>query len=240
LSRIRKQLGADTLITDGSTVRLNFDRVWVDVAAFQAALGGADMAAQPIEQIETAVSLYRADLLDDLTLNDAPEFELWLLGRRAQMRHLRERGLMALIQRQIDCGQFDAALLTAQQLVQHNPLLEDAHAQLIRLYARTGQRRAALQQYAQCRTLLQQELAIEPGEALQTLAASLEAERPFPPHITPQTAVSFPLSPTASDFVGRTAELTALQTAWQQAQAGQGGVIMIAAQAGGGKTRLVQ
>ncbi|KAA3664637.1 MAG: hypothetical protein DWQ04_04720, partial [Chloroflexi bacterium] len=263
LSRIRKQVGAHVLHTNGGTVRLNFDVVWVDVVAFRRVLD-RDVGRRPVEPVQTAttaalsagVSLYRADLLNGLMLNDAPEFELWLLAERAQMRHLQERGLMRLVQQYIEQQQFEMALPYAKQLVQHNPLLEEAHAQMIWLYAHTGQRDAALTQYAQCRALLHQELAIEPGEALQSLVANLEGEWPLrlrsvqalPPHIVSKTitpaalsaGVSTGLKLVTGDFVGRVVELAALQMAWQQAQSGQGSVITIAAQAGGGKTRLVQ
>ena len=247
LSRIRKQLGSDVLITDRRTVRLNETAVWVDVASFRAVLGG-DMDVPALSAVETAVSYYRADLLTGLTLNNAPEFELWLLGERAQMRHLLERGLMKLVQHHSEQNLFGMALPYAQQLVQHNPLLEEAHAQLIWLYAHMGQHDAAIAQYAQCRTLLQQELAIEPGESLQKLMANLEAERPFSRDYEVKTATSTVLSAGVSiqtksvntDFVGRKVELATLNTAWQQTKAGQGGVVTISAHAGGGKTRLVQ
>ena len=255
LSRIRKQLGADVLITDGRTVRLNETAVWVDVASFRAVWGGdVEMPAlsavetPALSDVEVAVSHYRADLLTGLTLNNAPEFELWLLGERAQMRHLWERGLMMLVQHHSEQDAFEVALPYAKQLVQHNPLLEEAHAQLIWLYAQMGQRDAAMAQYAHCRTLLQEELAIEPGEALQKLMTNLEAERPSSRKYEVKTAtstvlsagVSVPPKPVNTDFVGREAELTSLNIAWQQAQAGQGGVVTISAHAGGGKTRLVQ
>ncbi|MBX0327491.1 AAA family ATPase [Oscillochloris sp. ZM17-4] len=237
LSRIRTQLGAAALLGDDESVRIDEGLVWVDVAAFQGALGG-DVASRPIAQLEAAVALYRADLLDGLALSDAPEFELWLLGQRAHMRHLQERGLMALIERHIAQGQLGAALGYARQLGQHNPLLEEAHGQLIWLYAQTGQRDAALRQYEQCRALLRSELGVEPTDALQRLHLAVmggDLARPY--HREEKgTAPSAPLP--AAGFVGRAAELAALHAAWRRAQAGQGGVIMIAARAGGGKTRL--
>ncbi|MDJ0752107.1 MAG: AAA family ATPase [Ardenticatenaceae bacterium] len=239
LSRIRKLLGKDALHTKNRSIQLNVALVSVDVLTFQEFLGG-DVADQSIERVEAAVLLYRGDLLSGLTLNDAPEFELWLLAQRAQMRHLLERGLMRLVSDHVEQNQLDVALRYAQQLVQHNPLLENAHSQLIWLYAQTGQRDAALQQYVYCRELLQRELAVEPGELLQKLASNLEADQPFPTQAVHKPAVSEPSTPVASDFVGRAAELNLLQAAWPRVKTGSGAVIVIAAQAGGGKTRLVE
>jgi hypothetical protein len=211
----------------------------VDARAFQEALSG-DLAACPADQIEQAVSLYRSELLDGLSLGDSPEFELWLLGQRAHMRHLQERGLMAATQQRVATGQLDTALAHARRLCEHSPLLEEAHAQLIWLYAQTGQRDAALRQYEYCRALLHADLGVEPTEALQRLQWAVLGGRP-PGLWQRQGRSAAPAAPAgAPDFVGRTADLGALQIAWQRAQAGQGGVIIIAAQAGGGKTRLIQ
>ncbi|MCA9935803.1 MAG: hypothetical protein KC415_17835, partial [Anaerolineales bacterium] len=78
LSRIRKKLPT-ILQTDGPQVRLNPEQIWVDTAVFQTTLSD-ELTERTVDELETAVSLYRADLLADLTLKDAPEFELWLLA----------------------------------------------------------------------------------------------------------------------------------------------------------------
>lgn len=237
LSRIRKQLGATALLGD-DLIRLNDDLVWVDVTAFEQALD-RDVDGCAVDRLDAAVALYKADLLDGMALGDAPEFELWLLGQRAHMRQLQERGLMALIRRQIEQGRLDAALGYARRLALHSPLLEEAHAQLVWLYAQTGQRDAALWQYEHCRGLLRAELGVEPGDALEQLRRDIAGGRLGRPyqrelHRAPPAAPAV-----AADFVGRGAELATLGAAWQRAQAGLGGVIMLAAQAGGGKSRLV-
>ena len=137
-------------------------------------------------------------------------------------------------------SQSDAAeaVQYARQLLQHNPLLEEAHGQLIWLYASTGQRHAALQQYEQCRALLQAELGIEPTHELQALKAAIAtgqlARRPHQaPAILPTTTLPTP------DLVGRANEYARLQAAWSRAQTGQGNAIVIGATAGSGKSRLV-
>ena len=50
----------------------------------------------------------------------------------------------------------------AQRWLSLDPLHEPAHRQLMRLYARTGQRSAALKQYLTCTRLLDEELGVEP------------------------------------------------------------------------------
>jgi DNA-binding SARP family transcriptional activator len=246
LTRVRQHLDTAVLITDNKHIQFNPQSTWVDYAVFQQHLSG-DLSQKSAADLQTAVALYRGEFLEGLTLPDAPEFELWLLGQRAHARHLLERGLLALVQRLSQDGQYDTAVAHARQLLQHNPLLEEAYAQLIWLYAQTGQRDAALRQYEQCRAMLQSELGVEPTDSLQQLQAAILAgqlARPLRPHSAQAlhaqevAALSATITP-APDFVGRAAEHARLQDAWRSAQAGQGSAILIGAAAGGGKTRLV-
>lgn len=238
LSRIRKQLGDNTLFTDGDVVQLNFEQVAVDVTPFLEVLDG-NLSGRTVAQLQTAVSLYRADFLDGLTLADAPEFELWLLAQQAQMRHLLERGLMYLIRQLIAQDQSEAALAYARRLVQHNPLLEEGHAQLMWLYAQLGRREAALRQFDQCQTLLQTELAVAPMPELQTLRARIEAGQLGRLRPAALSSPSEQIQTGTADFVGRDAEIAKLHVAWQAASSGRGQIVLLAAPAGAGKSRLM-
>jgi DNA-binding SARP family transcriptional activator len=168
LSAIRRQLGPDVLRVSGKQVQFNPEAGMVDLKAFVRALQG-DLTVQSIEELEAAVSLYRGDFLAGMVLPDAPDFELWLLGERARMQHLYERGLAHLIVRLIGEHLYESAIYWAFCLVQTNPLHEEAHQHLIWLYAQTGQRKAALAHYEKCRHLLQRELHAEPTPTLQAL-----------------------------------------------------------------------
>ncbi|MGH2543992.1 MAG: BTAD domain-containing putative transcriptional regulator, partial [Ardenticatenaceae bacterium] len=239
LSRIRRQLGAETLLTEGDTVQFNRQAGWVDCLEFEQTLEG-DLGQPPWEHLAARVDLYRGEFLDGLSLADAPEFELWLLGERARLRNLYERGLAEIVGRLIALQQYGPAIRWAQQLVQSNPLLEEVHAQLMWLYAQTGQREAALQQFDHCRELLARELAVEPTPELRALrdeVLSGQIGRTSPRHPIIGMDVSEEARP-ASDFVGREKELAHLHQAWQAAERGQGPVVLLEAEAGGGKTRL--
>lgn len=237
LSRVRQKLGSSALLSEGERVQLNLAQVAVDVTQFVGILEG-NLAQQTVAELETAVSLYRADFLAGLTLDDAPEFEQWLLAQQARLRHLLERGLLQLISQL--AAQPTAALSHAQRLVQHSPLLEEGQAQLMALYAQLGQREAALRQYDHCRTLLQTELAVEPTPELQQLYAQIKAGQ------VGQLAAAVPppelihSQPETADFVGRIAEMARLHAAWRKASVGQGQMVLLCAPAGGGKSRLMQ
>lgn len=240
LSQLRRVLGAGRLQTPGDRVALDATQVSTDLASFERALSGA-LDERPEAELTSAVALYRDEFLSGLTLDDAPDFDLWTLGERARLRQLYEHGLEALITRRLAADDAAAALGHAQRLVASNPLLETAHARLMELYARTGQRAAALQQYETCRQLLRRELDVEPTPELSALHARLRAGRDDGPRV----AAAHPALIGADrsgrpGFVGRTAEVDQLNDAWRNAARGSGSVVWIEAAAGGGKTRLLE
>lgn len=233
LSRIRRQVGGDLLLLSGDQVQWN-PAIVLDYHQFEATLQG-----QPTtEALATALDLYRGDFLAGLSLDDNPEFDLWLLHRQAHLRQLYERGLTELVNRLISGRQFQAAIGRAQQLVSSDPLRETAHGSLIWLYGQTGQHEAAQAQYEQCCQILARELAVEPTPELRALyqevAAGRGQTRPRP------AAIPAPLLPDPLSLVGREAALSQLGQAWLAAQQGHGQVVWIEAEAGGGKSALVQ
>ena len=246
LSRLRRNLDANILLVDGELVRLNPAICWVDCLHFQEAASSMPSlkSGEQITQITAALDLYRGPFLADLSLNDAPEFEIWLLGERARYRSLVERGLSTAVSHFTNRAAWDKAIHYAQRLITENPLLEDAHGRLIWLYARTGQLAAAHSQYKKISDLLASELAVEPAAELQRLYADVQAGQVRPQIMEAQLTLSAPestqLSPLAQTaLIGREIELGHLQQAWQQAQTGRGQVILIEAEAGGGKSYLM-
>lgn len=244
LSRIRRQLGSDLFLTRGDTVQFNPSAAWVDYLEFIEVLEG-DLSGQALPHLETVIHLYRGELMPGFSLPDSAEFEIWLLGRRSQARRLYERGLKEIITRLTEQESYEAAVERVQQLLQSDPLSEEAHARLIWLYSRTERLDAAAAQYELCRELLWRELAVEPSPELKSLYLTVASGRPAATfRITPVGQSASPLSAhldfAGPDFVGREKELEQLQQAWQAAQGGQGRVILVAAVAGGGKTRLIQ
>ncbi|MBK7895270.1 MAG: tetratricopeptide repeat protein [Anaerolineaceae bacterium] len=239
LSRVRKQLGQSILLTSGEMVQLNFAAVSIDLTQFLTIL--EEKGPNPgVTQLATAVSLYRAEFLAGLTLDDTPEFEQWVLVQQARLRHLLERGLLQLIDRLMAQDQPATALPYAQQLVQQNPLLEVGHARLMVLYAQTGQREAALAQYEKCCAYLQAELAVAPTPELQTIHTQIKTGKIGRPGPITLPVLPDPVLAKTADFVGRDAEMSQLQAVWQATQAGSGQILLIQAEAGAGKSRLMQ
>lgn len=241
LSRLRRNLGQDIIVTAGRSVRFDFEEKWLDIRDFERTLENA-ISRQTTDQIQAAITLYRGELAEAISLPDAPQFELWLLGERTRFRTLYERGMAELVGRYSRARQHQLALNYARRLVQSDPLAEEAHGWLMWLYAQTGQREAALQQFEQCRALLQAELAVDPLPELQALRAAVEAGDldaavPFKPS---ESAIEETLPLGSAPFISRADELKWLHDAWNGSQTGRMNVVLVEARAGGGKTRLVE
>src|SRR3989440_11004594 len=141
------------------------DASWtLDVLDFEQALAQAEQVEQAQETtalrkaLEQVVELYRGDLLPS-------SYDEWILPERDRLRQLflqaAER-LIALLEQERD---YDAAIKIAQLLLRHDPLHEATYRDLMRFYALRGDRAAALRVYHTCVTILERELAAEPGEA---------------------------------------------------------------------------
>jgi DNA-binding SARP family transcriptional activator len=238
LNRIRRWIGSDVILAGDDRLQVNLQAASADCSAFEEILG-AGLESKTVPHLAAAVDSFRADFLADLSLPEAPEFELWLVGERARFRRLYERGLDELIARHLAAEEFDAAIPLAARLLRSNPVLEQAHARLIWLYAKTGQRQAALEQYARCRELLRRELAVEPMPELAALEADIRAGRvgrAFGASEKGETA-ALDTGHTA-DLVGRETEWNTLARLWRSARRGRGAAAFLEAEAGGGKTRL--
>jgi ABC-type oligopeptide transport system substrate-binding subunit len=147
----------------------------------------------------------------------------------------------------------EAALITAQRLLHHDPLREDAHRLVMRAHCRLGQRNAALEQYLRCRKIVEQELGAEPmAETHDLYRAILEGRYEVgppagaPPAYEVESAVRPPpgRNPldaiTRSKLVGRERELEFLESCWQRTGAERARLVFIRGEAGVGKTRLVE
>lgn len=159
LSNLNRLLAPHLLVTR-QTVGLNpASASWVDVAAFES---GTAQPVATLGRLREAAALYRGPLLDGFTVRNAPPFDEWLLGRR---EWLRQRALQALWRLSAQAGQagdYPAAIDYTGRLLALEPWLEEAHRQLIRLLALSGQRGAAIAQYQVCRRVLDAELGVEP------------------------------------------------------------------------------
>jgi predicted ATPase/DNA-binding SARP family transcriptional activator/Tfp pilus assembly protein PilF len=214
LSEIRRQVGAVMVAAQQNAIHFDHRRCWVDAYEFDQIL--SPDALPSVEQLAEALKLYRGDYLADISLPDAPEFDMWLLGQRAHYRQRYELALTRLVERLTQHEQYAQALPWAQRLVQSDALAEPANLHLIRLYALNGQRAAALAHYEQYRRLLHAEIQAAPGPHATALHAEIAAGRmtarsepSSQPQLLPPRRHNLP-APT-TPFLGRNAELAHLR-----------------------------
>lgn len=169
------QFVADQLVIERQSVAFARSQpYWLDVEELENAA-----AAQPtlhnVAALASAADLYRSDFLDGFYVQDAPEFEQWVLAERTRLRTSALQLLHNLAQFYTEQGELRQAIAYARRLLQVEPWREEAHRQLMLLLAQSGQRSAALAQYELCRQVLHSELNVEPDATTLELVARIRA-----------------------------------------------------------------
>src|SRR5262245_38422538 len=154
------------IVADRTSVRLNADAVTTDVALFERDLQAAQRAKGSTERIHLladAVERYGGPLLPNC-------YENWILPEQQRLAELFFRALHELTTHLERSGEISRALEHARRGVRVDPLREESHCQLMRLYAAAGQPAAALRQYHELQQILKQYFGDEP-DAQPTAAA---------------------------------------------------------------------
>jgi DNA-binding SARP family transcriptional activator len=157
------------LIASRSTVSLQPAAFTTDVAEFRAALRSAGRSDRPTERaarLSGALAGYRGELLPGY-------YEPWILQERRFLAEAHLDGLHQLAAALEQEGELEQGLEVARQAVGTDPLRDEAHFDLMRLYAAVGQPSAVLRQYQELERLLRQELGEPPSAAARTLADEL-------------------------------------------------------------------
>ncbi|NUM46555.1 MAG: hypothetical protein HUU38_17765 [Anaerolineales bacterium] len=172
--------------------------VWLDADAFSAHLKFAqshphrelEACSLCIQHLEEAVRLYRGSFLETVFVESQPFQEWMVFKREAFFRDLMSalQTLTSAYEKQAD---YETARTYALKHVSLYPLEERAHQQLMRLFALSDQRTAALEQYQTCKKLLFEELGVEPGAQTQLLYEQIRQGIP----LAFATASSPPFSP---------------------------------------------
>jgi DNA-binding SARP family transcriptional activator len=202
----------------------------LDVEAFSTALTRADQhAGDEFDRLREAVELYAGDLLEG-------SYDEWLLARREEFQRRYLDALERLTRLHAERGEHAAALLLAERLLRHDPLDERTWRLLMHLHAAHGDQARALRAYHACASTLERELGVETSPETRLEYEALLAPNPAqhaavePDH---GAAVRLPL-------VGRAEEWARLVDLWHTADAGRARCLLVAGEAGSGKTRLVE
>jgi DNA-binding SARP family transcriptional activator len=239
LSALRKAVGDEWIDTAADSVALrNGAGLAVDARSFRSLV--SQEATR--EELEEAVELFRGDLLEGFSLRDSPEFDAWYAYEADAMQRELGAALGRLVGLLVERGEYDAAIAHARRWLALDPLHEPAHRELIRLYALTGDRAAALAQYRDCVRTLTHELGVPPTDETAALFEQVSegaAVGPPPRPPAPRGEAGMPRSDTRIELplVGRSDELSTLIDSHRFATP-DGHLALIEGEAGIGKTRL--
>lgn len=213
--------------------------VWVDSVRFADLV--AQSRAQPdvslrIPLLAESANLYRNHFLTGFHLRDAVQFDEWAHAKAEELRHLLAVALTMLSDDHALLGQVDAAIPPAQRLVALDPLNEESHRHLMRIYLQAGQSNAALKQYQACEKVLRKELGIDPQPETRELyklirKGELKSPQPASQKQTPVPLHNLPYQ--LSRFIGREKELAEIADLIAENR-----LVTLTGAGGIGKTRL--
>jgi predicted ATPase/DNA-binding SARP family transcriptional activator len=247
LSALGKGLHGGWLATDRTSIALDPAGLWLDLSRFRALLEEcgthghqpAEVCPACLTPLREAAALHRGDFLAGFALRDADAFEDWQRLHAESLRRELAGVLERLVETEADAGRWQDAIADGHRWLALDPLHEPAHRQLMRVYAWSGQRGAALRQYRECVRVLDRELGVAPLEETTALYQTIKQGRaePEPPVAAPPPVAAAPLS--RPPLVGRSAEWSALLEAYQAARH-DGRLVVLEGEAGIGKTRLAE
>ena len=164
--------------------------LWLDVREFQRRLAECRRHSHPDEEVcpdcqgllFEAAALYREDFMSGFSLPDSFNFDDWQFFQTEGLRQELGRALGKLVRCLILRADFTGAIEQARRRLALDRLNEEAHRDLMLLYAWAGQRTAALRQYQESKEVLKSQLNVDPQKTNQELYLDIDAGRiPVPP-----------------------------------------------------------
>jgi LuxR family maltose regulon positive regulatory protein len=163
LTRIRKLLCPVSLV-NGWYV-LEPEHLWYDVLEFEKGFADAQRASSAslrIPRLKQTLDLYHGDYLERVE-------STWVIAERARLRQVYLSALITLAEAYAETDDLESALNTFQKASQAEPFFELAWLGAMQVYLRMGNRAASITHYEKLKRILQDELGIEPGPAMQAL-----------------------------------------------------------------------
>lgn len=239
ISQLRKLLGSDRLVSDAAGYRLVVAPDELDAAVFEAGLTrgrlafGSGDTAGAIDQLDRALSLWRG-----LPLADA-RGAAWSIAEATRLSELRLAALETLLEARLAYGQLADVVAAAEATLAEQPLRERVWAVLITSLYKQGRQAEALRAYQRVRTLLGEELGIEPGAELRALEQAVLVQDPALA-ISDSASHAMPNLPSGvvtfflTDVVGSTRLWESAPAAMEQALARHDAVLRLAVATYGG------
>ncbi len=217
---------------------------WLDVEMFEYTLKRADRAKGAARRaiLREAVAFYQGDFMEGVVIDGESLYTDWILPERARLKQLVLDAFDQLIDICIEQEDYEAGIRYAQRLLRLDEWREDAHQQLMRMYARSGQRAQALKQFEICRQVMWDEFGALPTEVTQQLYEQILAmEEGQAPQIAEPLLIEADGAPFLAPkliphFIGRAKELSRLRE--KLLQPGTNRVFALVGMAGIGKSSM--
>ncbi len=171
LSILRRNVPELPLVTDHDRVGFAAETIAIDVSEFEALY-----ADKNIESLKLATELYHGDLLECFDAR-SDLLEAWLIGERIRFRTMATSALRLLLDCLKETPPRDEVYRIAHQLLAIDPLQEDVHRSLMRLYFDDGQTALALRQFKRCKAALRNELDVDPDDETMALYRNFNSAR---------------------------------------------------------------
>ena len=250
ISRLRAVLGASVIQGGRTGYRLGDETavsVDLDVAARLCDQAERKLAAQPAAALAAAERA--CDLMSaGIAIADEP-YASWADPARDESQALLRRARLAAAAAALATGDPAIAVRYAEAAMTADGLDEAAHRVYMSAATAAGEHAKALLAFAALRERLQAELGSDPAPQTRELHLAIlreEAEQPARNGAVPGQSAAPPSASAARparsrpDLTGRGAELEALRTAWSRAAGRAPGLVLIAGEAGIGKTTLAE
>jgi DNA-binding SARP family transcriptional activator len=173
------------LVTEGPGYALRLPREAVDVYRFQDALAGARRASDGVVELGEALASWRGPAYADLTGSG------WAQRERTRLEELRLQGVELRARILLDRGEGAELVAELGAHVGEHPWREPAWGLLARALYRAGRQADALATLRRGRTMLAEQLGLDPGPDLARLETDIltrsAALEPSPPPTPPRS-----------------------------------------------------
>ncbi len=246
----------ELLVSNRVSIYLNPNAYTTDKAEFEDNLKRSMRTENEDEQMAClmrAIELYRGVFM--LYYEEA-----WIGEERQRLADAYLMALRRLIKLLVKRHEYDVAIEYARRAIQADPLREESHRTLMRLYVQTGRPAAAMDQYQELEVILERKLRKPPSKLTQQLVeqfSRLGGTDTASPPVTGALLASVPAAALPSEPESETARETvagnvpaqttpffgredALETIPQMLQTPETRLVTLTGVPGSGKTRLAQ
>lgn len=134
---------------------------------------GRALTDEQVTLVEQALTLYKGPLLDGW-------YDDWFLFERERLANLH----LTLLDKMMGYAEvhelYETGIIYGTQILRHDLARERTHRRLMRLRYRQGDRTGALRQFDQCRTILADELGVEPSARTMLLYTQIRDDAAEP------------------------------------------------------------